>query len=127
MKIMSLKSWTYHAEMSSNPGEPLKVYVTYGRRKPEKLCCVSRIHDVETGFDMGYCGEGPARLALAILYDYFRRFDMEPEKALSLALPLHQEFKLQFIATAGKRLYITDQRIDQWLAYQPETRVAMAS
>ena len=43
-----------------------------------------------TGFDWGYCGSGPAQLALAILADHFDSTDE--------ALELYQRFKWAVIA-----------------------------
>jgi hypothetical protein len=34
MKPITLKSWTYQAQMNSDPEESLRAFVTYGRRKP---------------------------------------------------------------------------------------------
>lgn len=80
-----------------------------------------------TGFEMGYCGSGPADLALSILVHYFQQFGRSRAEAIRLAEPLYQEFKLQFIAPANGRLQITDDRIDLWLAYRPGARIAIAS
>ncbi len=59
------------------------------------------------GFQWGYQGSGCAQLALAIL------LDMTGNPALSVAL--HQEFKRHLIATASRRLVITEPDIRRWL------------
>jgi len=59
------------------------------------------------GFQWGYHGSGCAQLALAIL------LDMTGNPALSVAL--HQEFKRHLIATASRRLVITEPDIRRWL------------
>lgn len=59
------------------------------------------------GFQWGYQGSGCAQLALAIL------LDLTNDKDLSVRL--HQEFKRHFIATASKKLVITEPEIIEWL------------
>ncbi len=59
------------------------------------------------GFQWGYCGSGPAQLALAILLDLTR----DPD----LSVRLHQEFKRNLIATSGDHLVITEPDIRKWL------------
>ncbi|HUV53498.1 MAG TPA: DUF6166 domain-containing protein [Dehalococcoidia bacterium] len=59
------------------------------------------------GFQWGSQGSGCAQTALAIL------LDLTGDKALSVAL--HQEFKRHLIATASKRLVITEPTIRRWL------------
>lgn len=48
-----------------------------------------------TGFDWGYCGSGPAQLALAILADHFDTSDE--------ALELYQRFKWAVIAALPRK------------------------
>jgi hypothetical protein len=50
-----------------------------------------------TGFEWGYCGSGPAQLALAILADYLG----EDESALNL----HQRFKWSVIAELPRKAW----------------------
>lgn len=59
------------------------------------------------GFQWGYEGSGCAQLALAILLDLTK----DPD----LSVRLHQEFKRHLIATADKRLVITEPDIRAWL------------
>jgi len=59
------------------------------------------------GFQWGYGGSGPAQLALAIL------LDVTGDKQLAVAH--HQEFKRDLIATAGKKLTITEAEVRDWL------------
>lgn len=61
-----------------------------------------------TGFDWGYCGSGPAQLALAILANHFED-DTE-------ALNLYQRFKWSVIAELPrKRWTLTSEQIQQAL------------
>jgi hypothetical protein len=62
-----------------------------------------------TGFEWGYCGSGPAQLALAILADHLG----DDEQALNL----HQRFKWAVIAELPRRRWtLTGEDIDQVLA-----------
>ena len=62
-----------------------------------------------TGFEWGYCGSGPAQLALAILADHLR--DDE------LALNFYQRFKWAVIAELpGRGWILTSEDIDQAIA-----------
>lgn len=47
-----------------------------------------------TGFAWGYCGSGPAQLALAILLDFFCGDAVRAER-------YYQDFKAEFVATWG--------------------------
>ena len=60
------------------------------------------------GFEWGYCGSGPAQLALATL------LELTDEK---IALKLHQDFKNDFLAqlVQGKNFRIRIVDIYQWL------------
>lgn len=61
-----------------------------------------------TGFEWGYCGSGPAQLALAILADHL--------KDDGRAFNLHQRFKWSVIAELPyKRWTLTGEQIDQAL------------
>jgi Family of unknown function (DUF6166) len=55
-----------------------------------------------TGFEWGYCGGGPAQLALAILADYLGN-DQQ-------ALNLYQRFKWQMIAELPRKHWILTSR-----------------
>lgn len=58
-----------------------------------------------TGFEWGYCGSGPAQLALAILTDHFGKH--EP------ALTFYQRFKWQVIVKLPrKRWTLTSREVD---------------
>ena len=67
------------------------------------------VYHSPTGFETGYCGSGPADLALSILADFFgaspkqianalKAWDWDNETAAQRALKLHQDFKEHFIA-----------------------------
>jgi hypothetical protein len=59
-----------------------------------------------TGFEWGYCGSGPAQLALAILADHLG----DDEQALNL----HQRFKWQTIAELPRKHWtLTSREIDE--------------
>ena len=61
-----------------------------------------------TGFEWGYCGSGPAQLALAILADHCR----DDERALNF----HQRFKWAVIAELpGRRWTLMSDEIEQTL------------
>jgi hypothetical protein len=61
-----------------------------------------------TGFEWGYCGSGPAQLALAILADHLANDEQ--------ALNLYQRFKWSVIAELPKRGWtLTSLEIDQAL------------
>ena len=61
-----------------------------------------------TGFEWGYCGSGPAQLALAILADHCANDEQ--------ALNFHQRFKWAVIAELPHRSWtLTSQAIDQVL------------
>lgn len=59
------------------------------------------------GFQWGYCGSGPAQLALALLLD--------ASGDASASLDWYQEFKREFVAGWGERWSITDVAILEWL------------
>ena len=63
-----------------------------------------------TGFAWGYCGSGPAQLALALLMDATG----EP----TLALRHHQEFKFKFVAGWREEWCITETEIRSFVAAQ---------
>ncbi|MBA7644386.1 hypothetical protein ES703_52130 [subsurface metagenome] len=65
------------------------------------------------GFQWGYGGSGPAYLAVNMLYDYL--FRTHRKRARAIALDLHQTFKWDFIAKAGKELSISGAEIKKWL------------
>ena len=74
-----------------------------------------------TGFDVGYEGDGPADLALAILAHYFEEVieDGNPDSA-TRAWGLHQEFTRDFIANRPTlppdgEFRITNEEIEEWL------------
>ncbi|MFO0927865.1 MAG: DUF6166 domain-containing protein [Gemmataceae bacterium] len=59
-----------------------------------------------TGLEFGYPGSGPAQTALAILADAVGD---------ELAVPLHQEFKRAFIATAGRDGFeLSAEEVAEW-------------
>jgi hypothetical protein len=60
-----------------------------------------------TGFCWGYCGSGPAQLALAILLDHFNG-DHES------ALALHQDFKFKVISRLpmDRDFVLTDEQVE---------------
>lgn len=63
-----------------------------------------------TGFEWGYCGSGPAQLALALLADFFGGYAGDGEK---LALDLHQDFQSCVIARLPhSRWTLSDVEID---------------
>lgn len=101
-----------------------KTYV--GRRLPIGHCQVTVVvkdgknyplrHVVRhspTGFQWGYGGSGPADLALSILTNC-----LGPKKADKL----YQEFKWEFIAPAGRDLFIEESKIRAWAISVEETR-----
>lgn len=76
-------------------GEPLELRLDLHNHSP-------------TGFDWGYCGSGPAQLALAILADHLENDEQ--------ALNLYQRFKWAVIAELPhKRWTLTDAYIDRAL------------
>ena len=61
-----------------------------------------------TGFEWGYCGSGPAQLALAILADHLGNDEQ--------AINFHHRFKWAVVAEFPRRSWIlTSQEIDQVL------------
>ena len=60
-----------------------------------------------TGFEWGYCGSGPAQLALALLADHLAN-DQE-------ALEYYQRFKLAVIAGFRRNRTLTGREIDEAL------------
>jgi hypothetical protein len=60
-----------------------------------------------TGFEFGYCGSGPAQLALAILLDVTGDED--------LASRHHQAFKSNFVAGWGDQWEITSVQVLDWI------------
>lgn len=59
----------------------------------------------------GYCGRGPANLAISILTDYCKRTGLD----LDLAQILYRDFRWDFIDSPPGKLSITDQQIETWL------------
>lgn len=69
-----------------------------------------------TGFEWGYCGSGPAQLALALLADHLG----DDEQALNL----YQRFKWAVIAELPRKPWtLTSREIDQALHYIREVEV----
>lgn len=67
-----------------------------------------------TGPEWGYCGSGPAQLALALLVHALRGQDL-------VALELYQEYKRQVVALWDKNHWTTTRvAILQWVAQQPQ-------
>jgi len=65
-------------------------------------------HHSPTGFEWGYCGSGPAQLALAMLADHLGNDEQ--------ALNLYQRFKWQVIVELPrKRWTLTSREIDDGL------------
>ncbi len=62
-------------------------------------------------FPWGYCGSGPANLAISILTDYCKRTGWDPD----LAQILYRDFRWDFIDSQPGKLCITDQQIEHWL------------
>jgi len=62
------------------------------------------------GFQWGYGGSGPSDLALSILTDYCQRMEIE-----DIANKYYQQFKINFIVTAGEKIDITSDQIKEWL------------
>ncbi len=60
-----------------------------------------------TGFEWGYCGSGPAQLALAILADHCK----DDERALNF----HQRFKWAVIAELPRHWTLTSDEVEQML------------
>lgn len=61
-----------------------------------------------TGPEWGYCGSGPAQLALALLAD--------ASESDSAALDFHQKFKVEIVAQLHKSGWVLDQlAILRWL------------
>lgn len=61
-----------------------------------------------TGFEWGYCGSGPAQLALAILADHFSNDEQ--------ALNVYQRFKWEVVAELPKRRWdMTTKEIEKVL------------
>ena len=61
-----------------------------------------------TGFEWGYCGSGPAQLALALLANHLGNDQEAPE--------FYQRFKFAVIARLpGRQWTLTDREIDQAL------------
>jgi len=89
-----------------------KVHIRHGNGNVTNLKHRIVLHS-PTGFGWGYGGSGPADLALNMLYDYLIR--TKCEGARCMALDLHQSFKWDFIAQAGKELRITGDEIEKWL------------
>ena len=59
------------------------------------------------GFNWGYGGDGPAQLALAILFD-------ETQDA-KLAVSRHQQFKRDHVANWGEKWEISSEELCKWL------------
>jgi hypothetical protein len=108
-----MQTWYYHAIHTANGLEVTVHTNTQSYPLPHV------VKHSPTGFEMGYGGSGPSDLALSILVHYFRCFKNSPGVARSLAEPLYQEFKREFIAPAGRELLVTDEQIDAWFARQP--------
>jgi len=67
------------------------------------------------GFQWGYYGSGPADLALSILHDFCKRYDMNP----TLAEDNYQEFKNKFIASVEGNLSIDFVTVQKFLECKP--------
>jgi hypothetical protein len=79
-----------------------------GERKPLNPRQELRNHS-PTGFEWGYCGSGPAQLALAILAEHLGNDDA--------ALNLYQDFKWACIAQiCGANWSLSSEEIDNCLA-----------
>jgi hypothetical protein len=61
------------------------------------------------GFNWGYCGSGPAQLALAILMRF---------TGMQTALRLHQKFKFEVIAKLPQGDFELDLDIREWIVIE---------
>lgn len=59
-----------------------------------------------TGFEWGYCGSGPAQLALAILLEVMTEIE---------AVTWHQDFKRQFVAAWQDKWIVSEHAIALWV------------
>lgn len=64
------------------------------------------------GFQWGYGGSGPADLSLAILTDYCTKFKIDNKE---IPNKYYQQFKKDFLESAGQKLEITSEQIKGWL------------
>ena len=65
-------------------------------------------------------------LAYSILMDYFLHFEKTLFEAHELGAPLCGEYLPDVIERASENWGIDNDKFDIWLAYKPETRMAMA-
>ena len=84
-----------HAVLVSVNGHPLNPRLDLWNHSP-------------TGFEWGYCGSGPAQLALALLADHLAD-DRQ-------ALDIYQRFKWAVVVELPKKRWtLTSHEVDQWL------------
>ena len=68
-------------------------------------------HSID-GFQWGYGGSGPSDLALSILTDYCKRFNIEDTE---IPNKFYQRFKDNFLSNSKESLAITSIQIKEWL------------
>lgn len=110
--------------LSRRPGDvTVEVQTVHTDGSIITLPLTHRKYHSPTGFEWGYCGSGPADLALAIMLDYFSEEPTEQEikDGAVLAAVVYKQFKNEFVAgfpKNGFRLEHND--IEIWLAKQPD-------
>lgn len=101
MKIYEGKREGYAALVTVN-GSPLNPRLDLYNHSP-------------SGFEWGYCGSGPAQLALGLLTDH-----LEDD---AQALNLYQRFKWAVVAELPKKRWmLTSREIDEGIAMYPRSR-----
>ena len=100
----------YWGKRISKPGhQPVYKQLLPDGESTELLAAASqklRNHSPD-GFEFGYCGSGPAQLALALLLDVTGN----PE----VAQECYQDFKFHWVASWGREWSITSREILEWL------------
>ncbi len=80
--------------------------------------CLQHVNHSPTGFNWGYYGSGPAQLAFAILFRFFRmewKLSIETAERFCKVTGLYGQFKSAFIGRFGDEWEIDGSQIAFWL------------
>ncbi len=120
-KVAQVYKWAYeamrkHGKVVAFVAVPQEDGTT--SRSPLPHC----VRHSPTGFEIGYCGSGPADLAFSILKHWFLSYQFSNDEAEEMTMGCYQAFKRTFIAPEHSRLCVPDNVIEEWWLDFQESR-----
>jgi hypothetical protein len=95
----------------------IKIMYIDGTIEIEELLHINK-HSLD-GFEWGYSGSGPSDLALSILTDFCKRYELMnniPEK-------FYQEFKLEIVSHLDDKFELSGHEVGKWIDRKMEPLV----